>query len=120
MLICNIAQLFIAAIYIRNPNLYVLISYTQLQNRPQRKFAAVGRCFLLYSAIFVPSFIITVPMSGTFALPLTEVSVKSSSIWASLPRSSRAVTVDYLESVFPAVVKNAKRDVAVIKHVADF
>lgn len=27
--------------------------------------------FLFYSDIFVPSFIVTVPMSGTFALPLT-------------------------------------------------
>ena len=28
--------------------------------------------------------------------------------------------LDYLESVFPAVVKDAKRYIAVIKHVADF
>lgn len=94
VLICNIMQLFIAAIYIRNPNLYMCPSRkhnckTDRNGNSLRSVAA----FLLYSAIFVPSFIVTVPMSGTFALPLTEVSVKSSSIWASLPRSSCAVTV---------------------------
>lgn len=94
-------QLFIAAIYIRNPNLYMCPfrkrNYKTDRNgnslRSVAAFLSLIKATLFYSAIFVPSFIVTVPMSGTFALPLTEVSVKSSSIWASLPRSSRAVTV---------------------------
>ena len=86
-------QLFIAAIYIRNP-IYICV---HLANALEKPTATEIRCgsvaaFALFGYLRA-SFIVTVPMSGTFALPLTEVSVKSSSIWASLPRSSRAVTV---------------------------
>ena len=76
-------------------------------------------------------------MSGTFALPLTEVSVKFSaaqftrrdgrgqvvadgrkSLYFNFRRGH--LRLDYLEAVFAAVVKDAKRYISAIKHVADF
>lgn len=146
MLIYNIAiAVHCRYLHLQIP-IYICSHLANATAKPTATEISCGRSlflYLLYSAIFVPSFIVTVPMSGTFALPLTEVSVKSSSIWASLPRSSRAVTVadrwlptveslfistswrghlrlDYLEAVFAAVVKDAKRYISAIKHVADF
>ena len=97
-------------------------------------FLSLIKATLFYSAIFVPSFIVTVPMSGTFALPLTEgvsaaqftrrdgrgqvVADGRKSLYFNFRRGH--LRLDYLEAVFAAVVKDAKRYISAIKHVADF